>query len=491
MALEFNRTAFQTPLDEAEVRRTVDSAYGFIDADIEYLMPAQAVERVDKYGFFIARLAGRNYVWEELKDGEVERYQQIQFNDFNNYFPNIKVVTGRSTRGENTYQSLGAWWIEHTGRRYDLALFNPNMKPVYFSGVNKVRNLWDGFKYEAVHHRGMADSFLSHLQENICENNVEVCEYMLDWLSALVQYPGNKTNRATTIVLQGDQGTGKGFFVNHIGRLIGKAYSYINMDSFALQEFNGLLENKLLVFFDEVVWSRDRKKANYVKSLITERSMAINQKFINAYAVNDYMSFILSTNHFGEGAYVEGENERRFLVVNVSDKHKSEQAYFKKIEDDLNNGGFEELMHVLGSRDISKRDFEKIPVTEAKRETVAMNLDEFKSWLYQRVMADGFVAADERGVPTLVMFGSANLISSTALYENYRHEVTGRPDTFTGFILRMQRALPTMMKNGKHKKNRGSYYELPDTSTIREELRMTIGVSFEPNGDEVADDSDC
>ena len=79
------------------------------------------------------------------------------------------------------------------------------------------------------------------------------------------------------------------------------------------------MENRLFVFFDEVIWiwSHKKKKANYVKSLITESTLEINKKCINSYASNNYTRFILSTNNRYEGAFVEREDERRKFFQTV------------------------------------------------------------------------------------------------------------------------------------------------------------------------------
>ena len=438
------------------------------------------MEFMDRKGYFVASLGTENFVWEVLKDNQVERYQQISFKNFKNKYPHIDVEVGTKPNGQPIFQNIGEWWIRNTTSRYDFAFFNPNKEDIYYEETNKVKNLWEGFKYQPVHQEGKADTFLEHIKENMCGSNDECYQYVLDWLASIIQFPGDKTGRATTIVLQGLHGTGKGFICNMLGKLFGKAYGYVNVDKYALEQFNGQLENKLFVFFDEVIWSHDKKKANYVKSLITERTFEINKKYINSYASNNYMRFVLSTNNFYEGAFVEREDERRFLILDMVPNHRWNKPYFDRIEADLDAGGFEELMFILANRDISQRNFEKIPVTDAKRGTVINNLDPLDSWICSKAMEGGFRLTGLSGTDDFRSFGKDD-ISATELYQLYITETKGKGcSSFIGFMMLSKKKLPSLTEWRRHTSN-GNEYALPPQEQVIADIRNTIGVDLSPD----------
>jgi hypothetical protein len=87
-----------------------------------------------------------------------------------------------------------------------------------------------------------------------------------------------------------------------------------------------------------------------------------------------------------EGAFIERIDDRRFFILDVLPNLKFNKPYFDPIEKDLGNGRLEELMYMLTNRDISKRNFERIPMTEAKRGTVMNNLDSLDSWIFSLII---------------------------------------------------------------------------------------------------------
>jgi len=93
--------------------------------------------------------------------------------------------------------------------------------------------------------------------------------------------------------------------------------------------------------------------------------------------------------------------------------HRWNKPYFDKIEADLNAGGFEELMYILVSRDISQRNFEKIPLTDAKKGTVINNLDSLDGWICSKVVEGGFdFAKINKGQSVFKAFGESYVVSA-------------------------------------------------------------------------------
>ena len=271
---------------------------------------------------------------------------------------------------------------------------------------------------------------IEFIKEVICNNNDECFEYLMDWLASIIQYPADKTGRGITIVLEGEHGIGKGYFGKSIGRLFGKAYAYINFDEYALKDFNSTLENRLFCFFDEVIWSHDRKKANLVKSLITESRMEIRKMYTDSYGSNNYTRFILATNNEGEGAYVERTDERRFLVLKVSNKYKNNNPYFEGLQKSLDENGYQDLLYILANRDISKRRFEHIPLTEAKRETVFNSLGSLEQWIITKV-SDGYIDIGDIKSEMIYSFNDHDQLVAEQLYDIFCKDTSGSRESIS------------------------------------------------------------
>ena len=55
------------------------------------------------------------------------------------------------------------------------------------------------------------------------------------------------------------------------------------------------------------------------------------------------------------------KDDRRFFILDVSNKHKEDHAYFDAIFDQMRQGGSEALMYLLKNRDLSDFNVRKIP----------------------------------------------------------------------------------------------------------------------------------
>jgi phage/plasmid-associated DNA primase len=89
--------------------------------------------------------------------------------------------------------------------------------------------------------------FLDHVYNIISDHNNELYNYILNWISYLLQNPGSKTETAFIII--GEQGTGNNkFFTDVISKLFGR-YAIANENNInnIIGRFNSSFENKILV----------------------------------------------------------------------------------------------------------------------------------------------------------------------------------------------------------------------------------------------------
>ena len=136
-------------------------------------------------------------------------------------------------------------------------------------------NLWRGFGVRA--RPGKWDLFKNHIFEVIADKDPAVHRYIMAWMAHLIQHPGGP-RPGTSIVLRGKQGTGKGIFVNHFGKLLGPHYLQVFHQSQITGKFNVHLKDALLVNADEAFWAGDKKAEGVIKGLITEPMIPIEPK---------------------------------------------------------------------------------------------------------------------------------------------------------------------------------------------------------------------
>jgi hypothetical protein len=98
----------------------------------------------------------------------------------------------------------------------------------------------------------LINRFFNHLRNLICDTNIEQCEYVINWISYLIQNIERKTETASIII--GEQGSMKNnFTIDVISKLFGH-YSISNENKIMniMRRFNSSLENKKLIVCNEL-----------------------------------------------------------------------------------------------------------------------------------------------------------------------------------------------------------------------------------------------
>lgn len=294
----------------------------------------------------------------------------LKKSDFDLLLSNRKFVLNDGKK--NKEESWSKIWLQHKDRRqYSGVEFEPN------GGNPQFYNLWRGLAVTPK--QGNCDLYLEHLRENICCGNEEHYNYVIAWIAHAVQKPEERPE--TAIVLRGKQGTGKGVFVNKFGELFGEHYLQISQSRHLVGNFNSHLQNRIVLFADEAFWAGDKKSEGVLKALITEPYLAIEQKNVDVIRIANRIRLIMASNE--NWVVPASVDDRRFMVLNVSDQHQKDIAYFKKINDQMKNGGQEALLHFLMNYDLSNVDLRQIPQTEALLEQKMQSLDPIYQFWYE------------------------------------------------------------------------------------------------------------
>jgi Family of unknown function (DUF5906) len=266
---------------------------------------------------------------------------------------------------------LGSWWINHTGRRqYDGGRkFMPKHEA---DVVGDVLNMFEGFP---VHPRkpegGSGESgcrlFLEHGRKVICGGNDEHWEYLLKREAWIAQY--RSRSEIAAAYRTEAEGSGKGFWCNHLGHLYGHHYMQINNPEHVLGKHNAHLETLLKVCADEALFVGDPRHRNALFGLITEPQLTIEPKFVGVYTASNYLNIDITTNskHFVPAS----RTARRFFIPTVSENRVGDLACFRAIEAQLRDGGYEALLyHFLNEVDLRDFDVRRVPKTVGLAEQV-------------------------------------------------------------------------------------------------------------------------
>jgi len=320
---------------------------------------------------------------------EYSRILYICKTDFNDFMAN-RWKTDTNAKGDVVMIELSKWWLRHANRRtYAGVVFYPGKEtPGYY-------NLWRGFAYQAK--PGDCSAFLDHVRDNICQGNSEWYDYLVGWMANAVQHPDQPGH--TAVVLQGKQGVGKGFLANHFGRLFGRHFLPVRDSNHIFGQFNGHLQECVVLFADESFWVGGRKQSSMLKALITEPDIMIEPKNVNAYRSRNCVHLIMASNE--DHVVAREDNDRRFFVLEVGDEQMQNSAYFKAIQDKMEAGGYEALLHFLLNYDLSEYDVRKIPQTEAANAQQDWTRGGMNAWWYEKLF-EGRLFSDREGWPEFV-----------------------------------------------------------------------------------------
>jgi hypothetical protein len=357
----------------------------------------------DKH-FIIGNDGGKCRVFEEVEDPVLKRAHLTRqsFDDFRNRYMNKYVRVGTDSDNKPVWAPVGKWWLNHTNRKeFERIVFAPGME------VPDAYNMWRGYAFRSIpgdKHLG----FLAHVRENLCNGNDEYYRYIVGWMARAVQFPGEQGHVA--VVLRGERGVGKSFFAKQFGALFGRHYLQVTQPSHLVGNFNSHLRDCVVLFADEAFVAEDPKHGKILNAITTEDMIMIERKGVDVVSAPNFTHLIMAANdpHVISAA----DDERRFFALEVGSSRKKDLAYFEGLQNELTNGGYENLLHYLLTYDLSSFEVRAVPDTDALLKQKAHTRARWKNVLIE--MAETGVTPDHDGWKRN---GQADWISTSGVLE--------------------------------------------------------------------------
>ena len=257
--------------------------------------------------------------------------------DFKNKYLN-DLIYYEEKSGQVKTRSLALEWLTWKNRRtFEGIVFSPGRDaPGYY-------NLYRGL--DVAPKKGNWERLRSHLQENICNSEVEYWEYLQNWMADFVQRPGGAFRNGVSIVLRGGRGTGKGLFATSFGKIFGSHFLHLKDQNHLTGRFNAHQKDALLIFADECFWAGNKTSEGILKGLITEETIQIEAKGKDPFRVKNHVRLIIASNE--DWVVPAGLDERRFFCLDVSDERKQKISYWNPIWEETRNGGIEAMLYDL------------------------------------------------------------------------------------------------------------------------------------------------
>ena len=208
------------------------------------------------------------------------------------------------------------------------------------------------------------------------KREMEQQDYFESWFAERVRFP--QRENVVCIVLRGEFGTGKGFWMDVLAKpLVGETnYKSVTTKDWK-GDFNGDMFQSTIIHLEE---TKDTKQntGEMLKKLITQKRHRSNEKNLPQRQVNKHFAIVISSNHISPIAI--DKNDRRYFVP-VFSRHKIKtedtagqnetRFFFQRFARWLEQeNGFQVTRDYLESIDLDRPlcHFRGAPETDAKKE---------------------------------------------------------------------------------------------------------------------------
>jgi len=268
---------------------------------------------------------------------------------------------------------IDVWLSDPNQRTLDKIVFDPSL-----TSINTF-NYFSGFEYTEGE-IALNDNPFLELLKRITNDKISY-NYMIDWISHIIQTPYKKTNIAI-ILYSNIKGVGKNCIVDGICKLLEGYSAHVETIDDITKNFNAHLVNKLFIYGDEIKAS-SKCISDKLKQVITRPTQNFEKKGKDAFEVDDYTNWLFTTNN-RDAIKVEQGDRRLFFVDCISEK-LPEELYLKFKNYIDNKEEMNKLFNYFKNHKITyKIGIEAPPATRMKNELQFETKPAYIQFLYKQ-----------------------------------------------------------------------------------------------------------
>jgi hypothetical protein len=320
----------------------------------------------------------------------------ISFENFNKRHANQFISGGETDKPKQ----VGPWWLTHRKRRqYEGLILKPGKPGIVRVGNLEYLNLWRGFGVEPK--KGDWSLMREHIRTVLANGDPGFDNYIIKWTGWAVQHPDERAEVA--LIFKGKKGSGKTLFGQTVMDFFGMHGKPQSDPKRLTGQFNAYLRDTILLFLDEMRWSSKRDDEGILQTLITGKTIFIEDKNISQYEWPNRLHVIVCSNAGrvipateGERRYAVGETNNRYAKDECPDSDR--EAYFTSLYRELDNGGREAMLYDLLHMELGdfhpRLGYKTAALQDEKKYGVA-GFDAF----YQSILEDGFLPGETSPAP--------------------------------------------------------------------------------------------
>lgn len=315
---------------------------------------------------------GKFRILHEKINGDIEFMDK---KDFISIHEHRRILVTSAEDGKSKQVPITDLWLKSTLRRqYTGIIFDPS-RAGHYDGLY---NLWKGYKIIGL--PGDCSVFLDYVKDVICSGDIDNFNFLIALIAQMFQQPWAKPGIA--VVIRGDEGVGKSFFIEKLGMLMEGYYFKTSNPAYIFGDHNGQLKNVILLHLEEAVWAGSKKDESLLKDLITGRTIQINDKFMPVISVPNHLHLFITGNP--DWLVSAGFKARRLFALHASDAHRVDTQYFASLDEWFKNGGCGALIDYFLNYNIDV-DLRIVPNTDELMEQKQQSMHGVMEWIYSIV----------------------------------------------------------------------------------------------------------
>ncbi|KAB2942290.1 MAG: DUF5906 domain-containing protein [Hyphomicrobium sp.] len=435
------------------------------------------------FGQMDTALKQMNERWAVVKIGGKTRYMvlrhdaQSEFVDkqgLNNLFENA-YYEDMTKRGEIVIRRFLPRWLGWTERRqYNGYGFFPAPEGHPLACPEGYYNAHQGFAVEPK--KGSWKLLLGHIYRNVCRGDADRFRWLIAWLAQLAQQPHIKPG--THVVLKGAEGTGKSKLGEWMIRLLAPSAMPITSGERITGRFNAHLESLLFALIEETFWAGDKRAEGVLKSLATAEEFDYERKGLDPYAGRNYLRLMLASNE--DWVVPAGSGGRRWFVLEVGNGREQDHAFFKALDEEMEDGGLAAMLYDLLRHDFSKVNLRRAPLTEWLVEQRLHSYDTRRRW-WRDVLVSGEFRPDDDTTPVRLNASSETIVRKDDVFKGARRHFGNdrRPASPSEIGTFLVRTLGVSVREGprlrEHDGERSRTYVFPPLHEMRQAWAEATG----------------
>ena len=321
-----------------------------------------------------------------------------RLDEFRNATANVRHAVPAPTKAEPDKEKLQsvhlAWLVDEDRKTAQGVRYDPS-KPFFFQDENHGRLWWVNEFYmpeftAAI--SGDTSIFYDHMDYLFPIKRER--EWFTDWIAFNLQHPYRRC-KVTPLHVSVAHGTGRGWLVELIGKLLGQWNCTKTKMSTLCGEgnsgaFTDFLDKSLFCAVEEVREGGKRYAvSDKTRDLLTENYLEVNVKHGSKRTQPVFTNFFFMSNH--PDALVLTGQDRRINVFS-GPKGARDRHYYLRLYEWLETDGIAALHHELMARDLSDFDWQHSMSTPARTQMISNNQTETEALFHELLQDPPFPA---------------------------------------------------------------------------------------------------